>query len=146
METLKITVSKTTADTLNKVANEAKIPIGAVVDRLVVNAAPEDPLIAFTLAMEQYLISISRLNKQSVTDVFGSMCAVFLGSIPPEELDYFISDIKSMDIWDYPASTIQAVTEDQINELRLVIAETLQYMRDTDTWKILSDFIHGAEW
>ena len=58
MKTLKITVSNTTADTLNKVALETKISVGAVVDRLVVNAAPDDPLIAFTLALQHYFISI----------------------------------------------------------------------------------------
>ena len=142
METLTITVSKATADTLNKVAKEAQIPIGTVVDRLVVNAAPDDPLIAFTLALQQYFISISGLDDTCVTDVFGNMCALFLSSVPPEELDYFISELKSTDIWDEPAPALWHATEYQLNELRLAVNEAIQHMREVDTWRILFDFIY----
>ena len=144
MKKLTITVSKTTADTLNKIALETKIPVGAVVDRLVVNAAPDDPLIAFTLALQQYFICISGLDDTCVTDVFGNMCALFLSSIPPEELDYFISELKSTDFWDEdePAPVPWHATEYQLNELRLAVNEAFHHMRNVDTWRILYDFIY----
>ena len=64
MEELKITVSTETADTLHKVAEETKLPIGDIVDRMMLTVVPDDPDIAWTLALEQYLICTARLSEE----------------------------------------------------------------------------------
>ena len=95
MEKLTIEVTKMTADALRKVAGELQVPIGEVVDRYALRVAPDNPDNAFILAMEHYLVCVSRLSKEDSAQVYGDMCGVFLGSIPTEELDKMVSDLRS---------------------------------------------------
>lgn len=122
MEELTITVTAKTADALRKVAEEAHIPIGEVVDRYVLNAAPDHPDNAFILAMEHYLICVSRLSKKDSAQVFGDMCGIFLGSIPPEELDDIVSGIKG----NWEAAAAEPVTEEERDAFRKAVDNLVQ--------------------
>lgn len=141
MKGLKITVAKPTADMLHKAANEAGIPIGEVVDRLVLNVAPNDPDSAFIIALEQYLICVSRLSKKDSAKVFGNMCGIFLGSIPSEELDDIVSSIKSTRNWENPAQ--EPITETEMAELRNAINSLLHSKGNEHSRQILYTFLHG---
>lgn len=95
MEELTINVANSTAEVLRKVATDANISIGEVVDRAVLVVAPDNPVSAFIIALEQYLVCVSRLNKEDAASVFGNMCGIFLGSLPLDELDDIVSNIKN---------------------------------------------------
>ena len=69
MKKLTITVSDQTANELKRITKEYHIPIGEVVDRLALSAAPTDPQYAFLGAIEQIIISVSGLNEEGVTKV-----------------------------------------------------------------------------
>lgn len=94
MEELKITVTEMTADALREVAEAADIPLGEVVNRYVLRMAPDDPATAFVLIIEHYMTCVARLSKLDYAKVYGDMCGVLLGSIPPEELDTMVATIK----------------------------------------------------
>ena len=141
MEELKIEVTKKTADALRKVAGEAHISIGEVVDRYALNTAPDDPDSAFLLAMEQYLICVSRLSKKDSAQVFGDVCGIFLGSIPPEELDGIVSDIKSRRNREDPA--IEPVTEEEQAAYRKAIDEMVRSVKDGYRRDVFYGLLHG---
>ena len=141
MEELKIEVTKKTADVLRKAAEEAHISIGEVVDRYALNAAPDDPDSAFLLAMEHYLICVSRLSKEGSAQVFGDVCGTFLGSIPPEELDDMVADIKSLRNWEHPA--IEPMTEEERVALRKTIDGMVQSIEETQQRDVFYSGLHG---
>ena len=93
-EKLHIKVTKMTADALREVAEAAGIPLGEVVNRYVLRMAPDDPNTAFVLIIEHYMTCVARLSKLDYAKVYGDMCGVLLGSIPPEELDSMVALIK----------------------------------------------------
>ena len=94
MKTLKITVSDQTANELKRITKEYHIPIGEVVDRLALSAAPTDPQYAFLGAIEQIIISVSGLNEEGGTKVLGDLAATFFFMLSQEELDEIVSDLK----------------------------------------------------
>lgn len=139
MEELKIKVTKMTADALRKAAGEAHIPIGEVVDRYALHVAPDNPNNAFILAMEHYLICVSRLSKKDSAQVFGDMCGIFLGSIPPEELDDFVAGIKRN--WENPA--VEPMTEEERIALRKRIDNMAQSAKDEYVRTVFYSLLHG---
>ena len=139
METIVIEVADPTMDVLRKTAKEAGISIGEVVDRLILDVAPDNPDSALIVALEQYLISVSRLSKEDSTKVFGSMCGIFLGSIPPEEIDEMVSSIKKTRNWEQDPATAE-----ELAALRAVINTTIHSKGDKNAWKVLSAFLHGV--
>ncbi|MBD5160974.1 MAG: hypothetical protein HDT14_02960 [Oscillibacter sp.] len=139
MEKLTITVATKTADALRKTAEEAHIPIGEVVDRYVLNVAPDNPDNAFILAMEHYLICVSRLSKKGSAQVFGDMCGVFLSAIPPEELDDIVSRLK--DNWN--PSVAEAVTAEERKETRKAIDNMVQSIKGEYLRTVFSSLLHG---
>lgn len=139
MEELKITVSTVTADALHKVAGETKLSIGEIVDRMVLTIAPDDPDIAWTLALEQYLICTARLSEEGSAKAFGNMCGLFLGSMPPEDLDDMISRVKSNQILeDY---TPESITEEDRDEFRKALTKILFSTRNTPVRKKVYAFL-----
>lgn len=139
MEELKITVSTVTADALHKVAEETKLPIGEVVDRMMLTVAPDDPDIAWTIALEQYLICTSRLSEEGSAKAFGNMCGLFLSSMPPEELDDIVSRVKSNQILeDY---TPELLTEEERDEFRKALTKILYSTRNTPVRKKVYAFL-----
>ena len=94
MKKLTITVSDQTANELNRITKEYRIPIGEIVDRLALSAAPTDPQYAFLGAIEQIIISVSGLNEEGVTKVLGDLAATFFFMLSQEELDEIVSDLK----------------------------------------------------
>ena len=141
MEELKIKVTKMTADALRKVAKEAYIPIGEVVDRCMLNVAPDDPNNAFILLMEHYLICVSRLSKKDSAQVFGDICGLFLGSIPPEELDDMIANIKSTRNWEDPA--VQPITAEEHAAFRRSADDMIQSIKGDYLRTVFHGLLHG---
>ena len=94
MKKLTITVSDQTANELKRITKEYRIPIGEIVDRLALSAAPTDPQYAFLGAIEQIIISVSGLNEEGVTKVLGDLAATFFFMLSEEELDEIVSDLK----------------------------------------------------
>ena len=136
MEELNITVTKMTADALRKAAEEAHTSIGEMVDRCVLNVAPDHPDNAFILILEYYLVCVSRLSKEDCARVFGDMCGVFLGSIPPEELDEMVADIKNRRNWENPA--IEPVTEEE----RAAFRKSIDAMTESDKSEYLREIFY----
>ena len=141
MEELNIKVTKMTADALRKVSEEAHLSIGEVVDRYALNVAPYDPKQAVLLIVEHYLICVSRLSQKGSDQVFGEICGVFLGTIPPEELDEVVSRIKSTRNWEHPA--VEPPTEEERMAFRKTIdsmtqSDKAEYMRE-----VLYSLLHG---
>ena len=142
MEELKIKVTKETADALRKVAEAAHIPIGEVVDRHTLDVAPDDPDVAFLLILEQYLVCVSRLSKEGSAKVFGDVCGTFLGSIPPEELDEMVAEIKSLRNWEDPS--IEPDTEEEQAEFKKAMDKIMfQTALDEDLRAWLYGLLHG---
>ena len=141
MEKLEITVTKMTADALRKVADMSGIPIGEVVDRYALNVAPDNPDNAFILLMEHYLICISRLSKEDSARVFGDVCGLFLGSIPPEELDDMVASIKSTRNWEHPAA--EQMTEKEREELKRSVDNMVQSMKEEYLRSVFYSLLHG---
>ena len=141
MEELKIKVTKMTADALCKVAKEAHIPIGEVVDRYALNVAPDDPNNAFILLMEHYLICVSRLSKEDSARVFGDVCGLFLGSIPPEELDDMVASIKSTRNWEHPA--IEPLTAEEHAAFRKSVDDMVQSIKGEYLRTVFYSLLHG---
>ena len=141
MEKLEIEVTSKTAEVLRKVAKEAYIPIGEVVDRYALNVAPYDPKQAVLLILEHYLICVSRLSQKDSDQVFGEICGVFLGTIPPEELDEVVSRIKSTRNWEHPA--VEPPTEEE----RMAFRKTIDSMTQSDKAEcmraVLYSLLHG---
>lgn len=94
MKRLTITVSDQTANELKRITKEYHIPIGEVVDRLALSAAPTDPQYAFLGAIEQIIISVSGLSEEDVAKVYGDLAATFFVILSQEELDQIVSDLK----------------------------------------------------
>lgn len=139
MEELKINVSTVTADALHKAAEEAKLSIGEIVDRMVLTVAPDDPDIAWTLALEQYLICTARLSEEGSAKAFGNMCGLFLGSMPPEEFDNIVSRVKSNQILeDY---TPESITEEERDEFRKALTKILYSTRNAPVRKKVYAFL-----
>lgn len=136
-----ITVTTKTADAVRKAAEEAHIPIGEVVDRCVLDVAPDDPDSAFILALEHYLICVSRLSKKDSAQVFGDICGIFLGSIPPEELGEMVAGIKSKRNWENPA--IEPVTEEEHDAFRKAIEDLAQSAKSEYLRAVLYSLLHG---
>lgn len=141
MEELKIKVTKMTADTLRKTAGEMGVPIGEVVDRYVLRVAPDDPQNAIVLAIEHYLVCVSRLSKEDAAQVFGDICGIFLGAIPPEELDKMVVSIKSTRNWEDPA--IGPVTEEEKAAFRKAVDEMVQAAKDEYIRNVFRGLLHG---
>lgn len=139
MEELKINVSTATADALHKVAEETKLPIGEIVDRTMLTVAPDDPDIAWIIALEQYLICVSRLSEKGSAKVFGNMCGLFLGSMSPEELDDVVSRVKSNQILE--DHTPGSITEEDRDEFRKALTKMLYSTRNTDVRKKVYAFL-----
>ena len=142
MEELTITVAQPTADILHKVSEESGTPIGELVDRLALAAAPYNPDIAFLNILEQYLICVSRLNKEDCAKVFGDICGIFLGCIPPEDIDEMVLRVKSMYGRMRPAP--EPMTEEELAELRKSANQIFRAEGDENAWKIFSAFLRGA--
>ncbi|MBD5154489.1 MAG: hypothetical protein HDT15_05270 [Oscillibacter sp.] len=141
MEKLEITVTKMTADALRKVADMSGIPIGEVVDRYALNVAPDTPDNAFILLMEHYLICISRLSKKDSAQVFGDICGLFLGSIPPEDLDDMVASIKRTRNWEHPAA--EQMTEKEREELKRSVDNMVQSMKEEYLRSVFYSLLHG---
>ena len=141
MEELKITVNKMTADALHKVADAADIPIGEVVDRYMLNVAPDDPDNAFILLIEHYLICVSRLSNEDSARVFGDICGLFLGSIPPEELDDMVASIKSTRNWEHPA--IEPLTAEEHAAFRRSADDMVQSIKGEYLRTVFHGLLHG---
>ena len=141
MENLNIAVTEMTANALRKVAEEAHISIGEVVDRYALNVAPDNPDNAFLLIMEHYLICVSRLSKKDSAQVFGNICGVFLGSIPPEELDDIVSSIKSTRNWENPA--IEPITEEERDAFSKAIDSMVQSAKSEYIRSVFYNLLHG---
>ena len=141
MEELNIKVTKMTADALRKSAEQASIEVGEVVDRYVLNVAPDDPDKAFILAMEHYLICVSRLSEEGSAQVFGKVCGLFLGSIPPEDLDEMVASVKSTRNWEDPAS--EPVTEEERAAYRKEVQDMVQAGQSEHVRTILYSLLHG---
>ena len=141
MEKLEITVTKMTADALRKAADTAGIPIGEVVDRYALNVAPDNPDNAFILLMEHYLVCVSRLSKKDSAQVFGDICGLFLGSIPPEELDDMVAGIKSTRNWEHPA--IEPMTEEERAAFRKSVDDMVQSLKGESLRTVFYSLLHG---
>ena len=141
MEKLEITVTKMTADALRKAADTAGIPIGEVVDRYALNVAPDNPDNAFILLMEHYLVCVSRLSKKDSAQVFGDICGLFLGSIPPEELDDMVAGIKSTRNWEHPA--IEPMTEEERAAFRKSVDDMVQSLKGEYLRTVFYSLLHG---
>ncbi|MBD5168762.1 MAG: hypothetical protein HDT20_01335 [Oscillibacter sp.] len=141
MEKLEITVTKMTADALHKVADVSGIPLGEVVDRYAVNVAPDDPDNAFILLLEHYLICISRLSKEDSARVFGDICGLFLGSIPPEDLDDMVANIKSTRNWEDPA--VQPLTAEEHAAFRRSADDMVQSIKGEYLRTVFHGLLHG---
>lgn len=94
LENLDITVMKGTADGLRKIAHDAGMTIGEVVDRLTIQMCPTDPDIAFTFIMQEILIITSDLNKENKEKVLLDAAYMFLVSCSPGQLDSLVADVK----------------------------------------------------
>ena len=141
MEELNIKVAKMTADALRKAAEVANIPIGEVIDRCVLNVAPDNPDNAFILAMEHYLICVSRLSEKDSAQVFGDMCGIFLSSIPPEELDELASSIKSKRDRGDPAS--EPMTEEERAAFRRSVDAMVESAKSEYIREVFHNLLHG---
>ena len=141
MEKLNITVTKMTADALRKAAEDAHIPVGEVVDRYALNVAPDNPNNAFILIIEHYLVCVSRLSKEDCARVFGDMCGIFLGSIPPEELDEMVASIKSKRNWENPA--IEPVTEGEQAAFRKSVDAMVESAKSEYIREVFYNLLHG---
>lgn len=141
MEKLNITVTDMTANALRKVAEEAHIPIGEVVDRYALNVAPDNPDNAFLLILEHYFVCVSRLTPKDSARVFGDICGIFLGSIPPEELDDFVSSIKSTRNWEKSAE--DPVTEEEWDAFRKAIGSMVQPAKSEYIRSVFYNLLHG---
>ena len=139
MEELKITVSKATADVLHDMEKQTGLPIGEFVDRMILTVAPDDPDIAWTIALEQYLICISRLSKEGSAKAFGNMCGLFLGSMPPEELDDIVARVKTNQILE--DHTPELITEEEHDELRKALTKILYSTRNAPVRKKVYAFL-----
>ena len=140
MEKLTIKVSKMTADTLRKTAEEMQIPIGTVVELYAQKAAPDDPQNAFLLILENYIVGVSRLSKKDAAQVFGEVCGILLGSIRPEELDEMVASIKSTHNWEDPA--IEPHTEEEQAAFRKSVDEMVQAAKDEYVRNVFYSLFH----
>ena len=139
MEELKITVATPTANALHQVAEEAGLPIGEIVDRMMLTVASDDPDIAWTIALEQYLICTSRLSEEGSAKVFGNMCGLFLGSMPPEDLDDIISRVKSNQL--LADHTPGPITKEERDEFRKALTKILFSTRNAAVRKKVYAFL-----
>ena len=140
MEKLTIKVSKMTADTLRKTAEEMQIPIGTVVELYAQKAAPDDPQNAFLLILENYIVGVSRLSKKDAAQVFGELCGILLGSIRPEELDEMVASIKSTHNWEDPA--IEPHTEEEQAVFRKSVDKMVQAAKDEYVRNVFYSLFH----
>lgn len=143
MEELIITVSKATADALHDVEKQTGLSIGEIVDRtidrMMPTVAPDDPDSAWQIALEQYLISIARLSKEDSAKVFGKMCGLFLGSLPPEEFDDVVSRVKNNQILE--DHTLELLTEEDRDEFRKALTKILYSTGNTPVRIKVYDFL-----
>lgn len=94
LEKIEMTVMKDTANGLRKIAKDAGITIGEVVDRLVVQMTPTDPIVAETLLTQELMIIMSKLSQEDSQKVNANFAEAILLSCSPESLDELVAEVR----------------------------------------------------
>lgn len=95
-ESLKITVSSQTADTLRRMSAESNLTVGEVVDRLAINSSPTDPVLASLLITQKTLMILSNLDAEDHQKANTYLAYSIMSSCPPETLDKIVAEIKQL--------------------------------------------------
>lgn len=94
LETIELTVMKTTVEDLNYLSQTSQLSMGEVVDRLTARISTEDPELAHVLIAEDMIVLMSRLSQENAMKVMCDIAKELMMPFPPEQMDQLVAEAK----------------------------------------------------